>query len=451
MTPPGLCNHIHGVMHACHSELYARRREHFVKAIEAADPESVAVLPSAPVFIRNNDVDHEYRQDSDLFYLTGFDEPESVLVLGAKERKATMFVRPRDPEREVWDGPRAGVDGVKADFGATDAFTIAQLEVELPKLLADKKRLYYRLGQNRAFDDKVFAAIDATRRRARFGVSWPTEIVDPGTLIHEMRLIKATEDIDTMVQAAKITRDAHLKAMAAAKPGMHEYEVEAVLLETFRRQGSERPAYGSIVGSGANATVLHYRLNNRKMEAGDLLLIDAGCEYGYYASDVTRTFPVSGKFDERQRAIYELVLDAQIASIEATKVGATLDEIHKISVEVITKGLVKLGLLAGEIPTLIEKEAYKPFYMHRTSHWLGMDVHDVGSYFVKGKPRALEAGMVLTVEPGIYIGKNNDSVPAEWRGIGVRIEDDILVTAEGPVNLTAEIPKTVAELERACA
>lgn len=237
MTPPGLCNHIHGVMHACHSELYARRREHFVKAIEAADPESVAVLPSAPVFIRNNDVDHEYRQDSDLFYLTGFDEPESVLVLGAKERKATMFVRPRDPEREVWDGPRAGVDGVKADFGATDAFTIAQLEVELPKLLADKKRLYYRLGQNRAFDDKVFAAIDATRRRARFGVSWPTEIVDPGTLIHEMRLIKATEDIDTMVQAAKITRDAHLKAMAAAKPGMHEYEVEAVLLETFRRQG----------------------------------------------------------------------------------------------------------------------------------------------------------------------------------------------------------------------
>jgi Xaa-Pro aminopeptidase len=254
-----------------------------------------------------------------------------------------------------------------------------------------------------------------------------------------------------MTTAAKITRDAHLKAMAATKPGMHEYEVEAILLETFRRQGSERPAYGSIVGSGANATVLHYRLNNRMIQEGDLLLIDAGCEFGYFASDVTRTFPVSGKFSKEQRAIYELVLDAQNASIEATKIGATLEEVHKISVEVITKGLVRLGLLTGEVPDLIEKEAYKPFYMHRTSHWLGMDVHDVGSYFIKGKPRALEAGMVLTVEPGIYIGKEYDKVAPEWRGIGVRIEDDILVTADGPVNLTAEIPKTVADLERACA
>lgn len=438
-------------MDACHGEIYARRREHFIKAMEVADPESIAILPAAPVCLRNNDVDHEYRQDSDLFYLTGFDEPESALVLAANDHKATMFVRPRNPEREVWDGARAGVDGVKADFGAHEAFAISQLAGELPKLLADKKRLYYRLGLNRAFDDSVLGAIDATRRRARFGVSWPTELVDPGTIAHEMRLIKTTEDVAIMAHAGKITRDAHLKAMRLAAPGMHEYEIEAVLLETFRGQGSERPAYGSIVGSGPNATVLHYRANNRKMQEGDLLLIDAGCEYGYYASDVTRTFPVSGKFTEPQRAIYELVLEAQTASIEATKAGTTLDEVHKISVRAITTGLVRLGLLSGDVSDLIEKEAYKPFFMHRTSHWLGMDVHDVGAYFIRGKPRVLEAGMVMTVEPGIYIARDCDKVAPEWRGIGVRIEDDLLVTAEGMVNLTAEIPKTVAELERACA
>ncbi len=438
-------------MHACHQELYARRRALFMDAMSARSENAVAVLAAAPVFTRNNDVDHEYRQDSDLFYLTGFDEPGSVLVLSAKDRKTTMFVRPRDPEREIWDGPRAGVDGAKSIFGATDAFKISELSDELPKLLSNQRRLYYRLGRDRPFDDKVLEALDATRRRGRTGVTWPTELVDPSTILHEMRLIKGSEDLDAMRTAAAITRDAHLKAIAQARPGMFEYEVEALLLETFRKRGSERPAYGSIVGSGVNATVLHYRQNNRKMEDGDLLLIDAGCEFGYYASDVTRTFPISGKFTKEQEAIYQLVLDAQMASIEKTKVGGTIDEVHATSVEVITKGLVALGLLQGDVKTLIETEAYKPFYMHRTSHWLGMDVHDVGSYFVDGKPRKLEAGMVLTVEPGIYIGESYDKVPKEYRGIGVRIEDDILVTDEGPVNLTAEIPRTVEELRQAVA
>jgi Xaa-Pro aminopeptidase len=372
-------------------------------------------------------------------------------VLTAKDRKTVLFVRPRDPEREVWDGPRAGVDGAKAQFGVDEAFLVSELPIELPKLLADTRRLYYRLGRDRTFDDKVLEAIDRTRARARQGITWPTSVLDPAEIVHEMRLFKAPEDLDAMRLAAKITREAHLRAMAHSKPGMHEYEVEAMLLETFRRNGSERPAYGSIVGSGANATVLHYRANNRKMESSDLLLIDAGCELDYFASDVTRTFPVSGRFTAQQRAIYELVLEAQELGISRTVKGATLDGIHKETIEVITRGLVRLGLLAGDVEKLIETEAYKPFFMHRTSHWLGMDVHDVGAYYVGGKPRALEPGMVLTVEPGIYIAKDNETVAPEWRGIGVRIEDDVLVTEGEPENLTASIPKTVADVERACA
>mgnify|MGYP001553135098 CR=1 FL=1 len=439
-------------MHACFLDLYANRRAHVAAAMAASGEPSIAVLPSAPTYVRNNDVDHEYRQDSDLFYLTGFDEPQSVLVLltGAGKPQSILFVRPRDPEREVWDGPRAGVDGAKAEFGADEAFTIDKLETELPKLLSNRKRLYYRLGRDRAFDDRVLEALEATRRRARTGIFWPTDVSDPGAILHEMRLLKGSEDLDAMKTAARITRDAHLRAMSHTRAGMHEYEVEALLLETFRRNGSERPAYGSIVGSGPNATVLHYRSNNRKMDEGDLLLIDAGCEYGYYASDVTRTFPVSGKFSPEQRAIYQLVLDAQLASIEATREGATLEEVHKKSVEIITRGLRDLGILQGEPNELVEKEAYKPYYMHRTSHWLGMDVHDVGAYYVGGKPRLLEAGMVLTVEPGIYISRNDDKIDAKWRGIGVRIEDDILVTKAGPVNLTADIPKSIEDLEEAC-
>jgi Xaa-Pro aminopeptidase len=439
-------------MCTCHSELYGKRRQAFVDFVrERGGEDAVCVFPAAPVFTRNNDVEHEYRQDSDLYYLTGFAEPGTVLVMDVKDGKTTMFVRPRDPDREIWDGPRYGIDGAKEHFGATEAFTIDKLAEELPKLFTNKKRLYYRLGPNRGMDDKVLEAIDRTRARAKLGITWPVEIVDPGTVLHEMRLFKSQEDLATMRKAAEITAEAHIRALHQAKPGMHEFQVEAMILETFRAHGSERPAYSSIVGSGPNATILHYRANNKKMEDGDLLLIDAGCEYDYYAADVTRTFPVNGKFTKEQQAIYELVLEAQEAGIAKTVKGSSLEQVHAACVEVITRGLVKLGLLQGEVDQLIKDEAYKPFFMHKTSHWLGMDVHDVGNYYVGGKARALEPGMVLTVEPGIYIGKDYDKVPAQWRGIGVRIEDDILVTEGAPDNLTGMIPKTVGELSRASA
>ncbi len=419
--------------------------------MSAASSSAVAILPSAPVYVRNNDVEHEYRQDSDFFYLTGFDEPESVAVLDAQERKLTLFLRPRDPDREVWDGPRAGIEGAKAIHGADDAIVIAELDEKLPNLLQNKRRIYYRLGRHRQFDDRVLAAIDRVRGRARTGVFAPTEIVDPGPTLHEMRLRKAPEEILAMRHAGAITREAHELAMRRTRPGMREYEVEGLLLDTFRRRGSERPAYGSIVGSGPNACVLHYRKNDRCIQDGDLLLIDAGCEYGYYASDVTRTFPVGRGFSREQQAIYELVLEAQLEGIEASRVGATLDAIHTRSVEVIARGLVRLGVIADDAEKVIETQSYKRFFMHRTSHWLGMDVHDVGAYFVDGKPRPLEPGMVLTVEPGIYIGPEDATVATEWRGIGVRIEDDVVVTDGEPDVLTAGIPKTVDEVRRACA
>jgi Xaa-Pro aminopeptidase len=414
-------------------------------------PGGAAVLPSAPVAIRNNDVEHEYRQDSDLYYLTGFDEPEAVLVLTSHhpQHRVVMFVRPRDKDREIWDGARAGVEGAVRDFGADAAFPISELAARLPDYLENHERLLYRLGRDRAFDEKLLAALDATRARARRGISWPMEIVDPASLLHEMRLLKSDEEIDSMRRAAAITREAHIGAMRLAKPGRYEYEVEALLREVFRRNGSERPAYPPIVGAGVNATVLHYRSNQKRLEDGELLLIDAGCEFNYYASDVTRTFPVNGKFSTAQQAIYEIVLDAQAASIEAVRPGATVDEVHRRSVEVIVDGLMSLGLLRGERAKILDEHLYRPFYMHRTSHYLGMDVHDVGAYFQNKKPRPLAPGMVITVEPGIYISATNDAVPPEYRSIGVRIEDDILVTADGYADLTRDIPKTVSELERA--
>jgi Xaa-Pro aminopeptidase len=438
-----MCTHL--------AESFARRRAAFFDGMARATPSSVAVLPAAPVFTRNNDVDHEYRQDSDFFYLTGFDEPESVLVMDGQDRKTTLFVRPRDRDREVWDGPRAGVDGAKKLHGADEALVVAELAEKLPNLLQNRRRVYYRLGLNRAFDDRLLGAIDRVRGRQRTGVTAPLEIVDPGCLLHEMRLRKEPEELDAMRKAARITREAHELAMSHTRPGMHEYEVEALLLDTFRRHGSERPAYGSIVGSGPNACVLHYRKNDRRIDGGELLLIDAGCEYGYYASDVTRTWSIGREFSREQQAIYELVLEAQLEGIEATRTGATLDAIHALSLGIITRGLVRLGLLKGEVEKLIETEGYKRFFMHRTSHWLGMDVHDVGGYYEGGKPRTLEAGMVLTVEPGIYIAPDDDSVGPEWRGLGVRIEDDVLVTESAPEVLTAGIPKTVAELRQAVA
>ncbi len=409
------------------------------------------ILPSAPVAVRNNDVEHEYRQNSDLFYVSGFDEPESLAVLrpGA-DAPYCLFVRPRDPAREVWDGQRAGVDGAKTDYGADQAFSYADLATELPKLLEDQPRVYYQLGVDAALDRCVLDAIAKVRNRAKFGVVWPTEIVEPGTLLHTERLVKDAHELDRMRHAISISTEAHVAAMAAAQPGRFEYEVEAVINGVFRRRGSERSAYGAIVGSGPNATVLHYRRNDRKMKDGELLLIDAGCEYGYYASDITRTFPVNGRFSEPQRRIYEVVLNAQLASIEATRPGKTLADVHDASVRVITEGLVKLGLIEGPVDRAIKENLYRPFYMHKTSHYIGMDVHDVGPYFEGKQPRPLSEGVVITIEPGIYIAEDAE-VPEEFRGIGVRIEDDVLVTSDGHEVLSAEVPKSVADVERACA
>lgn len=410
------------------------------------------VLFSAPFALRNNDVEHEWRQHSDFHFLTGFDEPESVAVLrGAPEPRFVLFVRPRDPEREVWDGPRAGVEGAVAEFGADEAFPIAELSAKLPGLLENVETLSHELGAERSNDDIVLAAIDNLRRRARRGVGYPRTIVEPASVLHELRLRKAPGELSLMRRAAEITEQGHREVMAGTKPGMYEYEAEALLRAVFRRNGSERHAYPPIVASGANSTILHYRKNDRRMLDGDLLLVDAGSEYGYYASDVTRTFPVNGRFSPAQRAVYEIVLAAELDAIRAVQIGATVDDVHKVAVRTVTQGLIDLGVIQGPLDKALEEERHKPWFMHRTSHWLGMDVHDVGGYHVRGAPRPLEAGMVLTVEPGLYFSAGDQRVPAELRGIGVRIEDDVAVTDTAPLVLTESIPKRIDDVERACA
>jgi len=427
---------------------FRRRRERVIEAIRPG----ALVLFSAPLAIRNNDVEHEYRQDSDFYYLTGFDEPESALVLTTvPEPKLTMFVLPRDPERETWDGPRAGVEGAVRDFGADAAFPIGELQNKLPELFENVESVHFAIGRVREHDDLVLGALRRVRARGRAGVTAPRAIVDSFPTLHELRLIKGADELELMDRAAAITAEAHLLAMAQAAPGKFEYEIEAVLRAVFRRHGSERPAYTPIVGSGPNATILHHRRNDRQMQAGELLLIDAGCEYGYYASDVTRTFPVSGKFSDEQRSVYQIVLDAQLAAIAASVPGATLDEVHRAASDVIVRGLIELGAIAGPAEEALEKQLHKPFFMHKTSHYLGMDVHDVGSYHVAGKPRPLSPGMVITVEPGLYFAAHDERAPERLRGIGVRIEDDVLIAEGSPTVITRDIPKSIDEVERACA
>jgi Xaa-Pro aminopeptidase len=426
-------------------EQFRQRRERVLGAIGPG----ALILFSAPVSLRNNDVEHEYRQDSDFYYLTGFDEPESVLVLKSTEPHCVLFVRPRNPERETWDGPRAGLEGARKTFGADVAYGIDELDAKLPELLSSLPRLYYRLGADAAADAHVHKALSLLRRRSRLGAEWPTMVVEPEVVLHELRLFKDQKEVDLMRKAADITAEAHVELMQSARPGMFEYELEGLLRRTFRARGAERPAYSPIVGSGPNATILHHRRNDRRIEAGDLVLVDAGCEYEYYAADVTRTFPVDKRFSPTQRAVYEVVLEAQLAAIERTVPGQTLDQIHEVAVQVIVDGLIELGLIEGPRDAALADGRYKKFYMHRTSHWLGMDVHDVGRYFEAGAPRALSPGMVLTVEPGIYIAADADVDP-RFCGIGIRIEDDVLVGGAGPVVLSAAAPKTVDEVERAC-
>jgi Xaa-Pro aminopeptidase len=428
---------------------FALRRQRLRDALGDA----ALVVFAAPYLIRNNDVEHEWRQDSDFHYLTGYDEPDSVLVLrGGAEPRFALFVRPRDPEREAWDGPRAGVEGAVAEFGADVSYPLGELDKELPGLLANVASVHYALGRVRANDDVVLRALEAVKRLARRGtVSYPAAIVDPLAVLHELRLIKGPEEIASIERAIAITARGHARVMAEAKPGMFEYEAEAVLRGAFRQQGSERQAYPPIVGSGPNATILHYRKNDRRMLEGDLLLVDAGSEYDYYASDVTRTFPVSGSFTPPQRRIYELVLHAELAAIAAVAPGVTMEFVHNTAARVLTEGLLELGIVQGPLEEALEAKRYKPWFMHGVGHWLGMDVHDVGAYYPERKARAFVPGMVITVEPGLYFTERDERVPQEFRGIGIRIEDDVLVTENGARVLSDAIPKHIDAVEKACA
>ncbi len=424
---------------------YARRRQALMAQMP---PGSLALLPAAPLYLRNRDVEHDYRQDSDFLYLSGFTEPEALIALlpGRAEGEYVLFCRERDPEREIWDGRRAGQQGAVAQFGADQSFAFAGLDQQLPELMAGRTTVYYAIGGQPEFDRQLLGWLRTVRGKARQGVQVPEVFIDLTALLHEMRLRKSPEELAVMRYAAGVSARAHIRAMAACQPGLHEYHLEAELDYVFRQGGARRPAYGSIVGSGDSACILHYRENDARLEVGALVLIDAGCEIDGYASDITRTFPVTGQFSPEQQAIYELVLAANLEAMRHIAPGRSWTEAHDASVRVITAGLLALGLLEGELEALIASEACKPFYMHKVGHWLGMDVHDVGDYRVNGQWRLLEPGMVLTVEPGIYIAPDEQRVPPQWRGIGVRIEDDVVVTAEGCEILTSAVPKTVAEI-----
>jgi Xaa-Pro aminopeptidase len=403
---------------------------------------------SAPVLVRNNDVEHDYRQDSDFYYLTGFDEPESVLLLkSSPSPKAIVFLRERNPERETWDGPRLGVERALEALGVDEAYPITELLAKLQEELNGCEHLYYTMGHNADTDNLVLSVIRKLRASVRRGGSWPSTLIESGTVLHEMRLRKEENELTALSRAIEITGQAHSAAFMATRAGSWEYELEAILLAEFRKMGAERVAYAPIVASGVNATVLHHRSNNRQSRYGELILIDAGCEFSYQAADITRTFPASGRFGVAQRAAYDIVLSAQEKAMKAIRPSATLDDIHMQAVRELVAGLISLGIIKESIEGAIESGSYKRYYMHRTSHWLGMDVHDVGAYHTGGKPRGLEPNMVLTVEPGLYFPPFDEMVPHELRGVGIRIEDDVLVTPTGYLNLSQAIPKTVDEIE----
>jgi Xaa-Pro aminopeptidase len=430
--------------------LHRARRQRLLNALG----DGVLIVPTAREAARNGDVHHEYRPGSDLMYLTGFGEPDAVLVawrIDRRRHRAVLFVRERDSVREIWDGVRCGTRAVRKRYGVDEGRPIASLWEDLPALVSNDGAVFHTFGQDAAFDARLFDAFRVTtqrRRRARL----PAHPVlrDPAPVIASQRLVKDRVELAAMRRAAEVTCAGHLAAMQATSPGMYEYESQAALEVAFRSAGSPRNGYPSIVASGANACVLHYHENDRRMRDGDLLLIDAGAEVDGLTADVTRTFPVNGRFSSAQAAVYKVVLRAQLAGIRACKVGAPWDAAHRACIRSLTRGLVELGVLRGEPKALIKANKFHPYYMHGTSHWLGRDVHDVGGYEEPdGAAAKLPAGSVLTVEPGLYFGKNDQTVPAELRGIGIRIEDDVLVTAAGPEVLTAAAPKTVREVEAA--
>ncbi len=413
------------------------------------EPNSVAVFASAHEVRRNQDTDFEFRQDTDFYYLTRLNEPDCVAVLAPNhpEHKYVLFVRPRKREEEIWTGLRAGVEGAVRNFGADAAYDIAELDRVLPKYLQNVHTLYYRFGHNSEFDQKVFGTIKHIRERVRGGVYAPTTIIDPMTIVHEMRLRKGEDDLNNLRRAAAISAEGHVAAMQHCKPGMYEYELEAVVEYVFRKRGATGVGYPSIVGAGFNSTILHYNTNNEQIKDGDVVLIDAGAEYNIFSGDITRTFPANGKFTKAQQAIYEVVLNANKSVIQMVKPGVSFMALHEHSVDVVTQGLIDLGLLTGSVKDNVACKAYEKFFMHKTGHWLGMDVHDVGRYKLDDDWRTLEPGMVFTVEPGVYIAAGAENVPEEFFNIGVRIEDDVVVTETGCEVLTTGVPKEPKEIE----
>lgn len=420
------------------SKEFTRRRK---QLMDMVGPGGIVILPAAPVRLRSRDVEYRFRQDSDFYYLTGFEEPDSVMVL-APERELgefVLFCRDRDPEKELWDGGRAGPDGAMRDYGADDAFPIDDIDDILPGIMETCSRVYYTMGQYPEFDTRITDWINSLRSRESRGVHTPQEYVALDHLLHDMRLYKSRAEISAMRKSAKVAVKAHRAAMRAVQPGLYEYEIEAEFANEFRRNDAWM-SYNPIVAGGANACTLHYVENRDQLRDGDLLLIDAGCELDYYASDITRTLPVSGTFSAEQRAVYEIVYEAQLAAIDKSCKGNHWNDPHDAAVKVITRGLKDIGLLKGTVPRLIKDRAYREFFMHRTGHWIGMDVHDVGDYKVGDKWRILETGMVTTVEPGIYISARS-KVPKCWRDIGVRIEDDVAITSSGPDVLSKGLVK----------
>ncbi len=426
---------------------FAKRRAYLA---EQMGSNSIAILPSSSMKVRNRDVDYPFRQDSDFYYLSGFNEPDAVLVIipGRAHGESVLFCRERDPSKEMWDGFITGPERVNELTGIDDAFPITDIDDILPGMIEGTDKVFYSMGLDAQFDAKVMEWINIIRSKIRSGAHPPGEFVALEHALHELRLYKSAAEINVMTQAAEISAKAHVEAMKACKPGLYEYHLESIIQHVCADHGARFNAYPSIVGSGENACILHYIENSAKLKSGDLVLIDAGCELECYASDITRTFPVSGQFSLEQRMLYQVVLDAQYAAIEAVKPGNHWNHPHESAVRVLTQGLIQLGLLKADLEEAIAKELYKPFYMHRTGHWLGLDVHDVGEYKVGGEWRLLEPGMVLTVEPGLYVSPSNKDVAKKWRGIGIRIEDDVLVTKTGCRVLTKDVPKEISEIER---
>jgi Xaa-Pro aminopeptidase len=409
---------------------------------------SIAILPNAEVSSRNRDVDYPYRSDSNFHYLSGFDEPDSVIVIvpGRPHGEYLLFCRERKLEKEIWNGYRAGQEGAIKNFDADDSYPISDLDDILPGLLEEREKVFYTMGNIASFDQRIVGFLNHLRQATRQGKHSPTEIIELDHCLNELRLFKSSDEIKAMRKAGEISAKAHIRAMRFTQPGHWEYQVEAEIIHEFMRNNCRSSAYPSIVGGGENGCILHYIENNHKLKNNDLLLIDAGAEYDFYAGDITRTFPVNGKFTPSQKALYTIVLNAQKAAIAAVRPGNHWNQPHEAAVRVLTAGLIDLGLLEGELEELIENHSYREFYMHRTGHWLGMDVHDVGDYKVGGEWRLLEPGMVLTVEPGIYI-RDLDHIPRKWHFTGIRIEDDVLVTKTGNEVLSALAPKEIDEIE----